>query len=264
MTGPAPTSSTTRTPETSLPGVLPLLAESLKIYRAHARVISGYLAWLLFPLVLTVIWYLGVASIWTPSETVTDLFDFVVSGLLLTLLILWSMTIIIILVPAWRAGKTLRHELLGPIAWRLVPSVIYIALIVSLLTAAGFIFLIIPGVIIGVWFSFAVTIAILKQTSILTSLKTSRHLVHGRFMPILWREYGAGFIILAVYLIFYLLVLALAWVIDPAGFLTFETLPLFAEILLRLFEIVIFPIAAIYQVILYLELVKLDQATAVS
>lgn len=248
-----------RTPGAGLPGVLPLLKETLGLYKTHLQSLTGYLAWLLFPLVLTVIFFLGVMGVTEVSESGRALFDFLINGLLLTLLILWCMTIIVLLVPSWRAKKQLKGDVLGRIAWHFTPTVVYISLIVCVLSVGGLLLLIIPGILLSVWFSFATITAVLEQKTVFASMKRSKELVRGKFMQILWRQYAGGFLILTLYLVLYVAILSAAWGLDPAAFLSAEKPPLFAEILLRIFEIIIFPIGVIYQTILYLEVLKLEK-----
>lgn len=66
-------------------------------------------------------------------------------------------------------------------------TVFLAALVSGVLVAIGFILLIIPGVILAVWFCMSAYVIVHENKSSIEALKTSRHLVKGRFWPVLAR-----------------------------------------------------------------------------
>jgi len=93
-------------------------------------------------------------------------------------------------------GLTVKETLLT--AWKKAWCFFLVSLARGLIMALGFVILIIPGIIFGVWFSFSLFIQISKGTSVRESLAKSRSLTKGRFWPILGR--------FSVFLLIYVLI----------------------------------------------------------
>ena len=64
---------------------------------------------------------------------------------------------------------------------------LWLSILVGLITAGGFILIIIPGILFTVWYAFVVYIAILEKGRGLMLLKESRELSRGRFWPVFGR-----------------------------------------------------------------------------
>jgi hypothetical protein len=73
------------------------------------------------------------------------------------------------------------------IAWKNLWKFFLVTALVFLATFGGFILLIIPGVIFGIWFYFANFIFIDQGTGITASMGKSRQLVKGKFWAVFWR-----------------------------------------------------------------------------
>ncbi len=68
-----------------------------------------------------------------------------------------------------------------------IVPVILATIAMLLLTMAGFIALIIPGIIVYVWFAFVLPLIVLDGEKWMPAFGKSRALVTGRFWPVLWR-----------------------------------------------------------------------------
>lgn len=94
-------------------------------------------------------------------------------------------------------------------AWKKAWRFFLVSLVRGLVTALGLILLVIPGIVLGIWFSFSLFIAISKGTSVKASLAKSKALTKGKFWPILGRFLVFG--------IFYVLVQAILSAIPYVG-----------------------------------------------
>ena len=72
-------------------------------------------------------------------------------------------------------------------ALSLWPEVLLVSIIVGLIQLAGFVLLIIPGIIFSVWFGFALYFVIFEKAKIKESLVKSKALVRGRFWGVFLR-----------------------------------------------------------------------------
>lgn len=78
------------------------------------------------------------------------------------------------------------------LAWKNLWKFSILVLLVFLATFGGFLLLIIPGIIFGIWFSFSNFVFIDKGLGIKASMSKSRGLVKGRFWPVFWRLFVFG------------------------------------------------------------------------
>lgn len=74
-------------------------------------------------------------------------------------------------------------------------SYFWIALLVGLSVFLGIIFFIIPGIILSVWFSFALYVLIVEGKKGTNALRASREYVRGHFWIILWKLIAGTFVI---------------------------------------------------------------------
>ncbi|MCJ7805797.1 hypothetical protein MUP46_04130 [Patescibacteria group bacterium] len=95
-------------------------------------------------------------------------------------------------------GRTLVVKETLLTSWKKTWCFFLVSLARGLIMALGFVLLIIPGIIFGIWFSFSLFIQISKGTSVKESLAKSKALTKGRFWPILGR--------FSVFLLIYILI----------------------------------------------------------
>lgn len=232
-----------------LTGVFGLLLETFRLYVGNFHLYFGYAAWLLVPLVISVL-----AFVSTTAETF-ELIDFA-STIVHALLLIWASIVIIQITERLHTKKSIPRRKLGETAWTLWTSFMLTYLLVVVVELTGAILLIIPGIIFFVWFEFAPQIVTLERTPILASLSTSRELSRGRFWAVLWRLAGGLTALLAVYMVLFGVVLFAGYSgTDLAIYDYVLAEPTLAqEVMYRLIDIVIFPLVLIFQTRLYLEL----------
>src|SRR5690606_9946303 len=90
-------------------------------------------------------------------------------------------------------------------------SYIGLSIIMSVIILIGFLLLIIPGIILSVWFAFASYILILDNAGIVDSLRRSRESVRGRW----WGVFGR-LILVSVVAILITVVTAIAFSVIPS------------------------------------------------
>lgn len=98
------------------------------------------------------------------------------------------------------------------ISFQKIPSLFLVSILVALITIGGLILLIIPGIILSIWYAFAQYINILedKDNKGLAALISSKKLVSGRWWPVFWRVLLPG---LFVFFFVILIVIALTFLI---------------------------------------------------
>lgn len=84
--------------------------------------------------------------------------------------------------------------------WKMVWKYLGVSILSGLIIFVGILFFIIPAIIFGIWFSFALFILIDKNTGVTESLSASKALVSGLFWPVLGRNIVFGFLIMAIYI----------------------------------------------------------------
>lgn len=220
--------------------VVELLHLSIYWYRRAFGIFVGYSAWLLLPVAAASV---VVVTLGETAVASTFLLAINAVAFLLTIWISISLTIITADLlfkdpfdPAKVAAKTRRRFL----------TAFLVICIVGIIQLVGFLLLIIPGVILSVWYGFAQAEAILNEKPWLVALSNSRELSRGRFWSVLWRFFGGELMLVAVYL---------------AVFLTLENLlllvgvgPLGREMLLSTLSVIVLPLFVLYSTILYIEL----------
>ena len=119
---------------------------------------------------------------------VSRLISLISSGIISFIVYLLSFTVTVFLILYTnqflnnkKAKFTLRDVLV--VLW----PAIWLSILVGLITAGGFILIIIPGILFTVWYTFVMYIAILEKGRGLMLLKESRELSRGRFWPVFGR-----------------------------------------------------------------------------
>lgn len=122
-------------------------------------------------------------------------------------------------------------------AWKFFWPLLGLTILVGLITVAGLIVLIVPGVILGMMLMFASYALVLEGKSVTDSMRRSFDLVKGNFWPVLGRA-----------LLFALIILAINSVI---GFI-----PIIGQLITAVIYAIIAPVSAIYYYLIYKDLSK--------
>lgn len=131
-------------------------------------------------------------------------------------------------------------------AWRkgspYIFSYLWVSILESLAIVAGFILLIIPGIIFAGWFIFSHLLVIAENAKGTKALARSREYVKGRWWPIIGRMFLFGLCMAAIYIAFILLY-GLINVVKPMPHLT--------NLLVNVLAVLISPLPILYLFVLY-------------
>lgn len=234
-----------------LKSVPEILRSTIDLYRYNARLILKYIGVLfvvsilltlntIFGMPLLTIWLFGLPGL--------------ILGVIIQILILYFSALISIalqraLVKCYHnvTPDSLWHETKAAkkLFWHFLGATILLTIIV----AGGTLLLLIPGVILVIYLYFAPYAAVVDGQGPITSLKTSRSLVTGRFWIVLWR--------LAVPMFIYVFIFsAIRWMILTPGQLIFLNTGMIAVywisiILAIIFYFLFIPVSIITSLILY-------------
>jgi hypothetical protein len=116
-----------------------------------------------------------------------------------------------------------------------------LSIVMSVLLFLGFLILIIPGIILSVWFAFSTFVLVVERASIIDSLKKSREYVRGRWWAVFGRILLLGLVMLVISMIISGLSVAM-----PFGIL--------ATALVAAFTMLLAPFAVAYMYLMYQDL----------
>jgi hypothetical protein len=249
-----------------------LLIQSWDLYKKNARILTGYVAWLLLPYAVLIL-----ISTIKNSGVFTDVIVNI-CGLAQSLIGLWLAIFIPKLIYLIFKKEKINLPNLQQQAWKIIPSVVWVAILQALATIGlptalmvlglfgvpmalplGLI-LLIPGIFLWVKFAFSQIAAIIDEKRGRSALVFSLNLVQGKFWPVLWRLifgpliFGLGGFVLSG-LIIVLIALATGTSFDT---IISETPPLWADVITTVVEIFILPLFMIYTTLLYLNVKKVD------
>lgn len=236
-------------PKSPLPRAGELLRVSVALTKRYANDVYGFAAYLLFPTILA----FGVQGI---TGTLGNILVSVVN-VLFVLIACWIQATIIVLV-RMRLGHPKKDpdpRSIGLYATTVLGTLTFTVLISGLLQLAGYICLILPGIVLTVLFTFAPEEVVLRGCGPLSALAASRAKVQPQFFPVLWRLLVLTGATLGVYFLLATLIIAIvsfATGIDPTA-LTNVT-PAWLDALLTVLQIVFLPPILIGHTMLYLSL----------
>jgi len=238
--------------ENKLPGILSLLGQSFSIYRKYFSIFYSYSAWLLVPLVISLLAFISF------EKDVADLVDFIFNILVYSLLVTWLSIVFISLVPHLKKDRKINAASFGVDAWYLLIPFLIVGLVVGLVNLLGFVLLIVPGLIFSTWLAFSGIIVVLEKAQLSEAMKKSRSLVQGRTLAVFYRIYGGLFIIASFYLFTLIGADVIQATLSGADIQTalLSQPSILNETIYRLIEILVLPLVFIYQTLLYLELRK--------
>lgn len=213
-----------------------LLSSAWGTYRARPQL---YVTLYILPLLL------ALGSVFFETEPTADLSVWQMAiffvWLLVTGIINILMSVGIILAAGGRVSSAMgAYRAAVSFFWRYL----LLSILISIAVMFGFILLIIPGIILAVWFSQAYMIAILEDKGAIAAMKTSREYVKGKWWAIVWR---IAFLILVMLLI----TLVAAFVMGIVSTMVPESI---ASVILLAANCIAVPLAFLYSYELYKDL----------
>lgn len=176
----------------NLPGVAELIPAAWRLYRTSFPLLSGYLAWMLFPQIALLV------SAFVPEGPWKDGLEIGAASAAIALSV-WATVVCLRLLSGGVSG---RFEALAQAAshagTRVLPFLL-VGLLQALVVFGGLLLLIIPGIVFAVWYGFAPIAAAVDGQNGLPALSASRRLSLGRFWAVAWRFFAGPLTLTAWY-----------------------------------------------------------------
>lgn len=222
------------------------LKTTWELYRSHVSLFLGYSAWMLVPMILTVLISATFGSRYTD---ITQPILFVID----LLVMVWVIVCIIQITPAVVAKKRIDTQLMSAQAWKLSISFLLLGLLISLVTIVGFIILIIPGILFAIYATFCSQILVLEKTTIMGAIKQSFALVKGRFWSVAHRIILANIIWFLPYTVAMFLVIGILLIVNQGNIDLLLSGPttLMEQVFTRAVDVLFLPIFLILSVLIY-------------
>lgn len=176
----------------SLRGVGELLKETFQIYKSRIGVFLGitvipflvflfflFLFLLLLPLFIVLYKFLGIILL--PIA----LLVIIILGIVVFVINLWAPLALLYAIKERDQKIGIKESFTK--AWHKILSYWWISILVGLITIAGFILLIIPGIIFSIWFSLVAYVLVSEGLKGRKALSRSKQLVKGYWFKVFWR-----------------------------------------------------------------------------
>lgn len=239
-----------------LPGAFELLFYSLVLTKRHANDLYGFIAYVLFPMILV----FGV-------QNIPGTFGTVISALANTFFILvvyWCSAAITttISLGSSHAKKTHDPRSIGMHATSVVGALTITMLLSSIMQLAGYALFVVPGIILAVLFTFAREEVVLRGAKPLAALATSKNKVQQQFFPIAWRLFIMATSWVTVYAVGTLLLVNIgAWATNTSPTSLLTNTPLWLETLFNILAIIMLPPLIVAHTVLYVAADPTIEAT---
>lgn len=238
-----------------LPSVSEILGQTLHTYRKN----TGYfLRFMVLFFVITFLLGLGQDAIFSSRLIPIPGLAFVVyliSAIAIGLATLWlHLALIVVSKNALDNQPLQSFSVAMKKVWPFLPRAAFAAIVSSVLVGVGGLFLVIPGLLFLIWYSFTSHEVIFFNAAAFPSLEESKRLVVGRWFSVAWRLFAPIFILALVANVLEMIVLApFSWphLLNPPY--TFPVLFTNAFVIAVLYAI-IFPMITMVTVIVFFAL----------
>ncbi len=216
-----------------MPGPIQLFKDSLGIVKANLFL---FLSILLIPIIVSFITALFAPNKATGIMITSESIVYVVLMFIYVILsILMTMALILAINDSSITAKE-AYKRAMPYFWRYIG----LSILMSIILMVAFVLLIIPGIILSVWFAFATFVLVLENAGIVDSLKKSREYVRGKW----WAIFGR-LIAMSVLVILLGMVISMVTVFMPNGVVT--------DAIATALSLLLAPVAMAYMYLLYNE-----------
>lgn len=244
-----PTETPTPAPSTTLPSAFDILLFSATLTKRHAGELYGFAGYLFFPLLLL----FGVQGL-------TGTVGLIASGAVNALIVglsCWSAAAIMTTISyrTTHPDKTPDPRSVGTHALRVLPWLAATALLSGIIQLAGYVLLIVPGIIASIFLTFAAEEVVLAGHGPLAALAASRERVQKQFLPIAGRLLTIVLLAIILYTVFGSILVSLASALTNGTLqsLMIGQTPLWLDILLFVLQILLFPVIVTAHTVLYLS-----------
>ncbi|MFH1187373.1 MAG: hypothetical protein V1688_00765 [bacterium] len=186
--------------EAILPGSIELLQEAWNVYQARIKTFVGIAAVpaiiMLLLLAILLIFRVVIFGIFFLGFGIIILFVIILPIIILQL---WSQAALVVAVKA--SGESIGITESYKRSWNKIWPFFWMTILSAIIILIGFLFFIIPGIILAIQLSFAPYIALVEDQGALSSIKKSREYVKDFWWEVLWRFVFIGLIIIITQII---------------------------------------------------------------
>jgi len=179
-----------------LPGVGELLSESFQVYKSRIGVFLGIMIIpiLIFLLILLPVVFFGYYYLLQGLNINPLLLGLLMAvfGIIMAIISLW-MSVSLLYAIKEREQKIGIKESLAK-GWHKIISYLWISILSGFIIGGGFLLLIIPGIIIALWFSLAAYVLVSEDLKGMNVLFRSKQLIKGYWGKVFWRFLVLGLI----------------------------------------------------------------------
>lgn len=227
-----------------------LLRHTWNLFFENRSILLGFSVWILVPYVFILL----VENL--PVDGSWKTFLIILGYLAQILLSIWAVTSMVLISAAIMAKRRVELLTLGSMAWKRVPALMIVSLLVGTITLGGLFLLVIPGFLFMIWFSFAKLEVVLNNKHGLDALRASYKLVHGRFWQTAWRIVAGNLFLTLCYFFCITLIISLLSRLtgDTTAVFSIDETPLWIEVIISIAEALILPLFVVYYTTIYFEL----------
>lgn len=165
---------------------------------------------------------------------------------------LWIAVLLILLINGIYKKQTIDFNKLYENSFKKIVSYLWVGILTGIITLIGFILLIIPGIILAIWYAFSLYDNVLENKKGMAALKSSKELVKGR-----WGKTFLRLIIpaLLVYVIVMIVIIAIMYMVTSGqiDLLSYQQIILFNALSTIIF-LILAPLFVTFSIILYKSL----------
>lgn len=251
--GKTPNTSTPLPAQNAIPGVFALFEKTNEIVRAHRTLLAGYTAWNIIPAII-----IFGSSFFTLTEGQSLAFEGGLQGGSIILDIFVRAALAVTCMYAIRNIPFDEVALQQKIR-RAFPTLLSVFAFLFFVIIPSYL-LLIPGILMTVWFTFAPFIPLdsPERIGLFATLAESKRMVLGRFFPILWRILGGLSLYMLIFALLCLGVLGTIALFSPSSFAflfpadnALILFPPWANLLVDALVLPIIPYIIMYRVALY-------------
>ncbi len=234
-----------------------IISESINLYKKNFKTLVSYAGLVAFAAILmSFISEYAFPVLFTTQQPVWLLSLAIIALVIVTALLnIWFMIALInVIAQLFTKQKVTTLKLMLKGASKHIVPAFLASILVGLMTVAGFIFFIIPGILFVVWFTFTTQGIALHGKKPIDAIKSSRKLVLGRWWAVLWRLLAPGVVfIIMIWAAQFVVGILLSLLTSLIG--TSTLLNIIITILLTVTAVLFVPLTTSAQTILYLNLV---------
>ena len=263
--------SSSSQPVASLKKPTELLSEAWKLYKARWKTFLGIMIAPILLMLLTFLVFgiialgIGLLGSFISGSSIVNIVIYLVVFILLLALFLaiiiiqfWSQVALIFAIKD--SGENIGIKESYKRGWRKIKPFFWVLILSGLIVMGGYVFFVIPGIIFGIWFSFAIFIVVVEDLKGMNAILKSREYVRNYWWQVLWRGLFLAAVIISAFVVVFIIVFILASIFTliakPSPFLVEAVKEIF-NLAGNFASIIIVPFTVAYSFLIYNDLKKI-------